>query len=875
MPFLANHFPRIVLRCLPLLLAVSIEAQQLQLVDVPLTDKVTVKPGFKVERIYNVAKGQGSWVAMTLDGKGRMITSDQYGGLYRVTLPEISEPQVKKVEKLDSLGVAGAHGLLFANDSLYAMVNENKVNAFGEKKSGLHRLWSTDGDDHFDHAELLREMDATGEHGPHAVVLGPDRRTIYYMNGNYTKLPAAMEKQIPIAWQEDNILPRMWPPVGSGRGIFAPAGTLGRTDLAGRQFELFAMGFRNCFRMAFDPNGEIFTDDSDTENEIGTPWYLPTRVLHVVSGGDYGWRSGSIRWPVDFPDSLPGMIETGPGSPTGVLMGTGTRFPAQYQNALFVADWTFGTLYAVHLTPDGATFRATKEEFLSGHPLPITDLLINPADGTMYFTVGGRTTDSGLYRVTYVGAESTAPAPYPKPTPEALLRRKLEALHTAAGESSAVINEAWPYLAHSDRFIRWAARVAIERQPAALWSQRALEEKNLTASLEALVALARLGEKSLQPQLIDALARFDFAHLSREQQYAVVRLWQLTFTRMGAPSPAVQQRVVALLDPFYPHPDRLLSRDLAALLAYLDSPTLVAKTVPLLKVPEQPEPQDIIDEEFLSRNTRYGRFLASANTTRPARQQFAYANVLRCARTGWTPALREEFFSWFSPAHAWSGGQSFVGFVNNIRLLALTNVPDATERERFAQLSQRPNTQLNLGPVAPKGPGKNYTLDEATAAVRGQLTGRNYEQGRAMFSATACVACHRLGDVGLGTSGPNLTQAGSRYTERDLLQSIVEPSAGINDNFAATRYELRDGSALIGYPALEEGTDLLVTTNLMFPNALTLVKASDLKSKGPSATSLMPPGLINTLNDDELRDLVAFILAGGNRNHAMFAPVKK
>lgn len=855
------------------LATVSLQAQQLQLVDVPPTDKVTALPGFKVERIHTVAREHGSWVALTLDGKGRLIASDQYGGLYRVTLPGPAATQPLNVEKLDSLGIAGAHGLLYADNSLYAMVNENRVNRFGDKKSGLHRLWDDNGDDRFDRAASLREMDASGEHGPHALVLGPDRQTIYYMNGNYTKLPANMEKQIPVAWQEDNILPRMWPPVGSGRGILAPAGTLGRTDLAGRQFELFAIGFRNAYRMAFDPNGEIFTDDSDTENEIGTPWYLPTRVLHVVSGGDYGWRSGSIRWPVGFPDSLPAVTETGPGSPTGMVMGTGTRFPARYQHALFAADWTFGTMYAVHLIPDGASFRATKEQFISGHPLPITDMIVHPADGAMYFTVGGRTTDSALYRVTYTGAEGTAPAPYPKPTSEALLRRKLESMHTS-GAGLAVIDEAWPYLAHADRFVRWAARVAIERQPVALWAKRALEEKSPQGSLEALVALARLGDKSLQPELLAALARYDFARLPTAQQYAVVRLWQLAFTRLGEPTPEAKRQAVAQLEPFFPHADRLLNRDLAALLVFLDSPTIVAKLVPLLKVPEQPEPQDLVDEELLGRNTRYGRFLAGANKTRPARQQFAYANVLRCARAGWTPALREEFFAWFPSAYAWSGGQSFPGFINNIRLLALANVPDPAERERLAKRSQRPDPQLALGKVTPKGPGKAYTLDEAVAAVRGHLTGRNYEQGRAMFAAAACVACHRLGDLGVGTAGPNLTQAGSRYSERDLLQSIVEPSASLNENFAATRYEMRDGSAIVGYPAFEEGAEMLITTNLMLPNALSLVKSADVKSKGPSTTSLMPAGLIDSLNENELRDLAAFILSGGNPNHAMFAPGK-
>ena len=857
--------------CLVGVVGLPLPAQQLNRVDAPPTEKVTALPGFKVERIYTVPKEQGSWVAMTLDDKGRLLTSDQYGGLYRMALPGATESKVTAVEKLDSLGIGGAHGLLYAHHSLYVMVNENRVNKFGEGKSGLHRLRDTNGDDKFDQAELLREMTGSGEHGPHGLVLGPDGKTIYYMNGNNTSVPLNLEKHIPVAWQEDHIVPRMWPPVGNGRGIMAPAGYTARTDPDGRGHELIAMGLRNAYRFVFDPNGEIFTYDSDTENENGTPWYLPTRVNHVVSGGDYGWRSGSGRWPAYYADSLPALLEVGPGSPTGMAMGTGTRFPAKYQRALFAADWTYGTLYALHMIPDGATFRATKEEFVSGRPLPITDVLVNSRDGALYFTAGGRITDSALYRVTYNGSESTAPASYPAPTPEARLRRELEALH-AKGAGEPVVDQAWPNLSHPDRFVRWAARVAIERQPPALWGQRALAENNPWAALEALLALIRLGDKSLQAELINRLSLFDLAQLPAEQRFPIVRLWGLVFTRMGEPAPAVKERVAAQLDRLYPHPDKLLSRELAGLLVYLDSSTVVAKTVPLLKVPEQPEPQDLVDEALLSRNDRYGPTIFGLNKTRPARQQFAYATALRSARIGWTPQLREEYFSWFNGAYQWTGGLSFGGFINNIRMIALAGVPDKAERDRLAKLSLRPETQIVVGAVAPKGPGKSYTLEEATAAVRGHMGWRDFTQGRAMFAAAACATCHRLGTLGLGTAGPILTQAGSRYSERDLLQAILEPSAGINENYAATRYEMKDGTIMIGYPTFEEGAELFIVSNLMFPHVLTLVKKADLMSSRPSKISLMPPGLINALNENELRDLVAYILAGGDRANPMFAP---
>ncbi len=58
-------------------------------------------------------------------------------------------------------------------------------------------------------------------------------------------------------------------------------------------------------------------------------------------------------------------------------------------------DWSWGKMWAVHLSPQGASYTATKEEFLSGLPLPLTDAVIHPGDGSMYFSIGGRKVQSG------------------------------------------------------------------------------------------------------------------------------------------------------------------------------------------------------------------------------------------------------------------------------------------------------------------------------------------------------------------------------------------------------------------------------------------------------------------------------------------------
>ena len=135
------------------------------------------------------------------------------------------------------------------------------------------------------------------------------------------------------------------------------------------------------------------------EWDLNTPWYRPTRVNHVIDGAEFGWRTGSAKFPEHYSDSFGAVVNIGPGSPTGVAFGYGAKFPAKYQHAFYICDWSYGKHYAVHMEEAGSTYTATFEEFASAAPLPLTDILVNPNDGAMYFAVGGRRVQSGLYRV--------------------------------------------------------------------------------------------------------------------------------------------------------------------------------------------------------------------------------------------------------------------------------------------------------------------------------------------------------------------------------------------------------------------------------------------------------------------------------------------
>ena len=210
--------------------------------------------------------------------------------------------------------------MLWAFDSLYFSVN-------GGPGSGLYRAKDSDNDDQFDQCVKLKEFRGGGEHGPHALRLSPDGTRIFVIAGNHTLPPfnpgeeltnKDYTSRVPTNWAEDHLLPRMWDAGGHAVGIMAPGGWIASTDADGKTWDIYSIGYRNPYDMAFNADGELFAYDADMEWDVGMPWYRPTRVVHATSGSEFGWRSGSGKWPNHYADSLPPMVNIGPGSPKAV-----------------------------------------------------------------------------------------------------------------------------------------------------------------------------------------------------------------------------------------------------------------------------------------------------------------------------------------------------------------------------------------------------------------------------------------------------------------------------------------------------------------------------------------------------------------------------
>jgi putative heme-binding domain-containing protein len=373
----------------------------------------------------------------------------------------------------------------------------------------------------------------------------------------------------------------------------------------------------------------------------------------------------------------------------------------------------------------------------------------------------------------------------------------------------------------------------------------------------------------LQAQILLRLDTIDFKKLDLDHQLQLLRAYQLAFARLGKPDAAACAKAAAHLEPLFPQADPFVNRELCQLLVFVDSKSVVGKTLGLI-ASARDELSQIASDELLARNPGYAKAVESTHASRPNLQQIALMMALRNARAGWTPETKKTFFAWFPKAREWRGGNSFEKFIDNIRTEALANfVTDPAERAALDELSKKPLPAPPANIVMPKGPGKAWTVDEIVSLTQGGLHGRNFEQGKSMYAATLCARCHRFNGEG-GSIGPDLTGAGNRYTMRDLAENIIDPSKVISDQYGTEEVILKDGTTVVGRPIVEENGKLFLMTVPLAPDDLTAVNSDAVKERKPFNVSMMPPGLINTLNKDELLDLIAFLVSGGNPNDKAF-----
>lgn len=847
------------------------------------TNKIefNIPEGFVLEELYQPSKNdQGSWVAMAQGNENTIFACDQYGKIYSFKAPAIGETlKLEDVHPLE-LEIGEAHGLLWAHNSLYVAVNK-RWDEDVKNGSGIYRITDSNSDGNLDTVTMLLKLEGGGEHGPHSFVLAPDGQEIYFIAGNHTLVPDKLKERsrIPNNWGEDNLFKPYLDARGHANDIKAPGGWICKFNPEGTAWELISAGYRNPFDIAFNADGELFTYDADMEWDIGMPWYRPTRICHVTSGSEYGWRTGSGKWPDYYPDALPAVHNLEQGSPTAVLSGQKLNFPDAYAKGLFVMDWSFGTIYFADLKAKGSSYTAVRKEFLSGTPLPLTDMIAG-ADGHLYFATGGRRIDSHLFRLRYIGSDTEITKQQSDSEEQKLreLRHSLEKYHSVKAPVASSL--AWDYLDHEDRFIRYAARIALEHQSTDQWINSYLSEKNDIKILEASIALARQGDTSLQSKILNKLNAVSLNDLAVKQQLTLLRAYQLLFIRMGEPTTLDKKVVVNKLKSHFPNTSDEMNRELGQLLLYLDADSSTQELVALLQ--RHTKEGTVGNTEFLSKETterseQYGPLIREIIAKMPPTEAIYYGVLLSHADKGWTKESRSSYFQWFYDVLNAKGGLSFKPGMENIRLAAMKNVPD-NEKEYFQELSgvYSPETAITELP-APIGPGQQYDANEIGSIVWGAELADykvDFEKGKRAFEAGMCVLCHRMRGEGAAV-GPDLTQAHTKFNNYEMLFATYSPNDEISDQYANTLFHLKDGKKLSGRIKSETEDTVTLMPNPFNESYTVDVVKTDVTKRELSPLSPMPSGLLNRLNSKEIKDLFAYLGAGGDENHEVYTTKKE
>jgi putative heme-binding domain-containing protein len=424
--------------------------------------------------------------------------------------------------------------------------------------------------------------------------------------------------------------------------------------------------------------------------------------------------------------------------------------------------------------------------------------------------------------------------------------------------------------------VQYAARLVLEHQPVATWKAKALAETNPTSKIQAILALAHHGKEADAGAMLSSLMQVDYAALSGTDKQNILRTIEVILSRYDKGATASKAQLVAYLDPHYPADDNLLNRSLSILLVHLDAPSVVGKTLALLKdAKDDPNYQKTFTEssDLILRNPQYGLDIANMLANVPPAQATFYATVLGGSDKGWTAAQRVEYFGWIKNAlTAYKGGRSYVGFLDRARKMALASVYKA-DFEKYDELSggklltESGNDIINSG-AQPEGPGRRWTLEEAEPMVA-NLVGRDLVKGKAMYAATLCQSCHTMQGEG-GAIGPDLSQLGTRFSAKDILVATIDPNATISDQYQSTVLELKAGGSILGRITNEDAKNYYISQNPFAPNDIKTVSKSTVALKKNGDVSIMMPGLINRLNEEELKDLMAYLISGGNANHAVY-----
>lgn len=167
-------------------------------------------------------------------------------------------------------------------------------------------------------------------------------------------------------------------------------------------------------------------------------------------------------------------------------------------------------------------------------------------------------------------------------------------------------------------------------------------------------------------------------------------------------------------------------------------------------------------------------------------------------------------------------------------------------------------------------PRQEWKFDDLAGSLPEAEKGRSFASAKTVFQIANCIACHRMNGVGYEI-GPDLAKLDPKKTPEDILRSMIEPSAKIEDKYATAVFELESGKVVTGLVVEENDAEVKVVENpLTKSDAITIAK-NEIADRQNSKTSAMPLGVLDRLTREEILDLLAYLIARGDARHEVFS----
>jgi putative membrane-bound dehydrogenase-like protein len=701
------------------------------------------------------------------------------------------------------------------------------------ERDRLLRVKDTDGDGVGDLEENLATLNTLADY-PHNGLSGmawhPDGGLVFSLGENFGKdwtLTARDGSKV------------------QGRG----EGGVFRCTADGKNMRRIALGFWNPFGLLVRQDGEIFAAENDPGSRP------PCRLLQIVEGADYGfqWVYGSapvhpfVAWNGELRGTL-GMIHPSGEGPCAVVeLGGGVMIPS----------WSDHRIDYYPLRRQGAGYTSERIGLVKGSDF-FRPVCMSPGpDGAFYLTdwVFSSYPIHGRGRLWKLEIDKTQASKWMQAEPEPMNAEAKLAEALRSGSTTLSEQELLKLAQGRDAYLADAALTALARTSLG-WTVAGLQAMPAKDRVWALVALRRMDlkdEKWVRALWDDADAEVRFECLRWVADAVLTSFSAAVEKRLADPALDFRLFEAALAtwntlrgDPGagVTNPEVLVERITheatpAKIKAYalrLVPATHKQLTVPLLR--------DLFRTGDPLLSQECVRTLAAKNSDE-ARQ--ALAEI--AADAAQPESLRTEAISGIAlstaPAH--------------LALLTQLTKSEASSLRQEAARALRFTPQDQSFTVSADRPPFDQTA--AWLARLDALPGKaDTEAGRRLFfhpKVAQCASCHRHSGRGI-VLGPDLSLISKQGDRATLLRSILEPHREVAPQFYPSQVKLKDGTEFIGI--------LLRSSSSEAFRDLTGKERSYLKEqilqRTELKTSLMPPGLVATLTDAELRDLLAFLMSG-------------